>query len=159
MPAYRQYQRDYERGAVLRSPAAFEHWLRTVLKGMSQRELARLSGVNHSTISKLAAGKMEPSLSTANALLGAVHVYNLLASRPALPEPPSVEPMPPDMLDADGSEPPSYRLLARLREVRTNPFTPGGLRRLARQPAGAGKARSYAKPHPRRSQAFRPLPG
>ncbi|CAN5610443.1 hypothetical protein BH20CHL6_BH20CHL6_10660 [soil metagenome] len=50
---------------------SFADWLRLALRarGISQRHLAALSGVNHSTISRLLAGDRTPSLATAGKLL------------------------------------------------------------------------------------------
>lgn len=50
----------------------FHEWLRLVLIGVSQHELARKSGVNHGTISRLAKGQ-DPHLSTVHKLVAAVH--------------------------------------------------------------------------------------
>ncbi len=49
---------------------AFNEWLRAQLKAkkMSQRQLAQLSGVDHSTISRLIRGDRMPSLGTATKL-------------------------------------------------------------------------------------------
>jgi transcriptional regulator with XRE-family HTH domain len=49
---------------------AFNEWLRAQLKAkkMSQRQLAQLSGVDHSTISRLVRGDRMPSLGTATKL-------------------------------------------------------------------------------------------
>jgi transcriptional regulator with XRE-family HTH domain len=48
----------------------FSHWLSVHLKArkLTQRQLARKSGVNHSTISRLMRGEHDPSLRTANLL-------------------------------------------------------------------------------------------
>jgi transcriptional regulator with XRE-family HTH domain len=48
----------------------FAQWLQTQLAvtGMSRRQLAHQSGVNHSTISRLALGQRMPSLATATRL-------------------------------------------------------------------------------------------
>ena len=49
----------------------FTGWLRDALtaRGMSQRMLATLSGIDHSTVSRLLNGDREPSLRTALALI------------------------------------------------------------------------------------------
>ncbi len=54
----------------------FNLWLRRQLRErrMSQRQLAHLSGVDHSTISRLIAGDRTPSLDTAAKLARALHV-------------------------------------------------------------------------------------
>jgi transcriptional regulator with XRE-family HTH domain len=54
----------------------FNVWLRRALRQrrMSQRQLAYLSGVDHSTISRLVAGERTPSLATATRLAQALHV-------------------------------------------------------------------------------------
>jgi transcriptional regulator with XRE-family HTH domain len=60
---------------------------------MSQRQLANLSGVNHSTISRLLVGDRTPSLDTATRLARALLVANedigtelgFVAERPAMP--------------------------------------------------------------------------
>lgn len=48
----------------------FNEWLRIRLKArkMSQRQLARRSGINHSTISRLVRGERSPTLATATKL-------------------------------------------------------------------------------------------
>ena len=55
---------------TLQTPPPFNAWLRGRLKEkrMSQRQLALLSGVNHSTISRLIKGVRMPSLGTATKL-------------------------------------------------------------------------------------------
>jgi transcriptional regulator with XRE-family HTH domain len=73
----------------------FNLWLRRQLRErrMSQRQLAHLSGVNHSTISRLLAGHRTPSLDTAAKLARALRVPNeeigtelgFVADRPAMP--------------------------------------------------------------------------
>jgi transcriptional regulator with XRE-family HTH domain len=69
--------------------ADFNMWLRARLKArrMSQRQLAHLSGVDHSTISRLLAGDRSPSLTTAVKLARALRDFEVLpemvqASRP-----------------------------------------------------------------------------
>jgi transcriptional regulator with XRE-family HTH domain len=49
---------------------AFSQWLRAQLKArkLTQRQLARKSGIDHSTISRLIGGNRVPSLRTANLL-------------------------------------------------------------------------------------------
>jgi transcriptional regulator with XRE-family HTH domain len=56
----------------------FHLWLRRQLRErrMSQRQLAYLSGVNHSTISRLLTGDRTPSLDTAAKLARALRVRN-----------------------------------------------------------------------------------
>jgi transcriptional regulator with XRE-family HTH domain len=73
----------------------FNLWLRRQLRErrMSQRQLAHLSGVNHSTISRLLAGDRIPSLETATKLARALRVPNediatelgFVTAQPALP--------------------------------------------------------------------------
>ena len=73
----------------------FNLWLRRQLRErrMSQRQLAHLSGVNHSTISRLLAGDRIPSLETATKLAQALRVPNediaaelgFVTGRPAMP--------------------------------------------------------------------------
>jgi transcriptional regulator with XRE-family HTH domain len=73
----------------------FNLWLRRQLRErrMSQRQLAHLSGVDHSTISRLIAGDRTPSLDTAAKLARALHVSSdeigtelgFVDGRPALP--------------------------------------------------------------------------
>jgi transcriptional regulator with XRE-family HTH domain len=73
----------------------FNLWLRRQLRErrMSQRQLAHLSGVNHSTISRLLAGDRIPSLETATKLARALRVPNediaaelgFVTGRPAMP--------------------------------------------------------------------------
>jgi transcriptional regulator with XRE-family HTH domain len=73
----------------------FNLWLRRQLRErrMSQRQLAHLSGVNHSTISRLLAGDRIPSLETATKLARALRVPNediaaelgFVNGRPAMP--------------------------------------------------------------------------
>ena len=73
----------------------FNLWLRRQLRErrMSQRHLAHLSGVDHSTISRLLTGDRTPSLETAAKLARALRVSNeeigaelgFVAERPALP--------------------------------------------------------------------------
>ncbi len=75
--------------------AVFGIWLRRRLRErrMSQRQLANLSGVNHSTISRLLVGDRTPSLDTATRLARALLVANedvgtelgFVAERPAMP--------------------------------------------------------------------------
>lgn len=72
LEAHRQFEIDLERGAILRSPESFRDWLRRVLVDVSQRDLGAASGVDHSTISRLATGRHEPTISVANALIVAV---------------------------------------------------------------------------------------
>jgi transcriptional regulator with XRE-family HTH domain len=49
----------------------FAGWLRDAMasRGMSQRMLAALSGIDHSTVSRLVKGEREPGLGTALALI------------------------------------------------------------------------------------------
>ncbi len=49
----------------------FAGWLREAMasRGMSQRMLAALSGIDHSTVSRLLSGDQQPSLGTARALV------------------------------------------------------------------------------------------
>jgi transcriptional regulator with XRE-family HTH domain len=49
----------------------FAGWLRAAMesRGMSQRMLAALSGIDHSTVSRLLTGERQPSLGTALALI------------------------------------------------------------------------------------------
>jgi transcriptional regulator with XRE-family HTH domain len=56
----------------------FNLWLRRQLRErrMSQRQLAHLSGIDHSTISRLVAGDRTPSLDTAARLARALRVSN-----------------------------------------------------------------------------------
>jgi transcriptional regulator with XRE-family HTH domain/outer membrane biosynthesis protein TonB len=73
----------------------FNLWLRRQLRErrMSQRQLAHLSGVNHSTISRLLAGDRTPSLDTATKIARALRVPNedfatelgFVEGRPAMP--------------------------------------------------------------------------
>ncbi len=73
----------------------FNLWLRRQLRErrMSQRQLAHLSGVNHSTISRLLAGDRIPSLETATKLARALRIPNediaaelgFVTGRPAMP--------------------------------------------------------------------------
>ncbi len=60
----------------------FNLWLRRQLRErrMSQRRLAHLSGVNHSTISRLLAGDRTPSLDTATKLARALRVPTDIAT-------------------------------------------------------------------------------
>jgi transcriptional regulator with XRE-family HTH domain len=57
-------------------PLVFNLWLRRQLRErrMSQRHLALLSGVNHSTISRLIAGSRTPNLQTAAKLVHALRL-------------------------------------------------------------------------------------
>ncbi|HTC85720.1 MAG TPA: helix-turn-helix domain-containing protein [Candidatus Acidoferrum sp.] len=59
-------------------PHRFDEWMRARLRArrLSQRELARRSGVSHATISRIIAGHREPSLATVAKLLG------ILADKP-----------------------------------------------------------------------------
>jgi transcriptional regulator with XRE-family HTH domain len=73
----------------------FNLWLRRQLRErrMTQRQLAHLSGVDHSTISRLMAGDRVPSLDTAAKLARALHASNedigtelgFVDGRPVLP--------------------------------------------------------------------------
>ena len=58
----------------------FNMWLRARLKArrISQRQLAHLSGVDHSTISRLLAGDRSPSLTTAVKLARALRDFEVL---------------------------------------------------------------------------------
>ena len=60
-----------------RSPVlpGFGSWLATELRErkISQRQLAKMSGINHSTISRTLGGHMDPSLRTASKLVDALY--------------------------------------------------------------------------------------
>ncbi len=59
--------RGIDPGCSARGTRRFGEWLRAALKakGMSQRQLAQRSGVDHSTIARIVVGVGAPSLETA----------------------------------------------------------------------------------------------
>jgi len=64
----------------------FDEWLRTQLRvrRMSQRQLAHLSGVDHSTISRLVLGLRAPSLATVTKLVQGLRGFGHAIDTPEL---------------------------------------------------------------------------
>jgi predicted transcriptional regulator len=62
-------ERDRRR---LRAYEYFRPWLRARAKEQSQRRIATLSGIDHSTICRLVNGDREPGLATVRAIIEAL---------------------------------------------------------------------------------------
>lgn len=73
-------------GAILAGD--FAGWLREAMesRGVSQRMLGHMSGVDHATISRLLCGDREPTLGTALALIRVLERPGLQSAEPARPQ-------------------------------------------------------------------------